>query len=154
MQPLEELKDRGRFRLQNTFMINLPRESKTATEIVAWWTSMPIYFSWLITALLSVGGDTNNHNLQQSGRLLYCVTRPVHVNAQRRSTLLRLVCDRWNPVTLLANQVERHAYPESVQFASSPELRFTVRESQSQGFGASLDVREGRMLPTTLLPGA
>src|ERR1700724_550431 len=55
-------------------MINLPRESVTATEIVAWWTSMPIYFSWLITALLSVGGDTNNHNLQQSGRLLYCVT--------------------------------------------------------------------------------
>src|SRR5271154_1987297 len=54
-------------------MINLPRESVTATEIVAWWTSMPIYFSWLITALLSVGGDTNNHNLQQSGRLLYCV---------------------------------------------------------------------------------
>src|SRR4030081_3080808 len=54
-------------------MITLPRESKTATEIVAWWTSMPIYFSWLITALLSVGGDTNNHNLQQSGRLLYCV---------------------------------------------------------------------------------
>src|SRR5258706_8838173 len=36
-------------------MINLPRESVTATEIVAWWTSMPIYFSWLITALLSVG---------------------------------------------------------------------------------------------------
>src|SRR3984893_3003675 len=60
-------------------MINLPRESKTATEIVAWWTSMPIYFSWLITALLSVGGDTNNHNLQQSGRLLYCVHRPVGV---------------------------------------------------------------------------
>src|SRR5882757_5180788 len=58
-------------------MINLPRESKTATEIVAWWTSMPIYFSWLITALLSVGGDTNNHNLQQSGRLLYCVHSPV-----------------------------------------------------------------------------
>src|SRR5271156_2835648 len=54
-------------------MINLPRESKTATEIVAWWTSMPIYFSWLITALLLVGGDTNNHNLPQSGRLLYCV---------------------------------------------------------------------------------
>ena len=26
---------------------------------------------------------------------------PVHVNAQRRSTLLRLVCDRWNPLTLL-----------------------------------------------------
>jgi len=48
------------------------------------------------------------------------VLSPVHVNAQRRSTLLRLVCDRWNPVTLLANQVERHAYPESVQFASSP----------------------------------
>src|SRR5260370_37966226 len=61
-------------------MINLPRESKTATEIVAWWTSMPIYVSWLITALLSVGGDTNNHNLQQSGRLLYCVTRRFSTN--------------------------------------------------------------------------
>src|ERR1700730_3778869 len=57
-------------------MINFPRKSVTATEIVAWWTSMPIYFSWLITALLSVSGDTNNHNLQQSGRLLYCVTSP------------------------------------------------------------------------------
>ncbi len=34
------------------------------------------------------------------------------------------------------------------------ELRLTVLESQSQGFGASLDVREGSMLPTTLLPGA
>jgi hypothetical protein len=30
---------------------------------------MPIYFSWLITALLSVSGDANNHNLPQSGRL-------------------------------------------------------------------------------------
>jgi hypothetical protein len=83
---------------------------------------------------------------------------PVHVNAQRRSTLLRLVCDRWNPVTLLANQVERHAYRESVQFAASLNcasgLRFTVRESQSQGFGASLDAPEDSMLPKTLLPGA
>jgi hypothetical protein len=34
------------------------------------------------------------------------------------------------------------------------ELRFTVRESQSQGFGASLDAPEGSMLPKTLLPGA
>src|SRR5260370_42621969 len=58
---------------------------------------------------------------------------PVHVNAQRRSTLRRLVCDRWNPVTLLANQVERHAYPQSVQFASSPScgLQFANR-----GYGA------------------
>ena len=32
----------------------------TATEIVDWWTSMPIYFSWLITALLSVSGDANS----------------------------------------------------------------------------------------------
>src|SRR3984957_5644783 len=57
-------------------MINLPRESMTATEIVAWWTSIPIYFSWLITALLSVSGDANNHNLPQSGRLLFCVHLP------------------------------------------------------------------------------
>jgi len=34
------------------------------------------------------------------------------------------------------------------------ELRLTVRESQSQGFGAPLDVREGSMLAMTLLPGA
>src|SRR5438309_11310477 len=58
-------KNRGRFRLQNTSMINLPRESVTATEIVAWWTSIPIDFSWLITALLSVSGDATNHYLSQ-----------------------------------------------------------------------------------------
>jgi hypothetical protein len=34
------------------------------------------------------------------------------------------------------------------------ELRLTVRESQSQGFGASLDAPEDSMLPKTLLPGA
>ena len=34
------------------------------------------------------------------------------------------------------------------------ELRLTVRESQSQGSGASLDVREGSMPAMTLLPGA
>ena len=28
---------------------------------------------WFITALLSVGGDANDQNLPQSGRLLYCV---------------------------------------------------------------------------------
>jgi len=65
-------------------MINLPRESVTATEIVAWWTSMPIYFSWLITVLLSVGGDTNDHNLPQSGPLLYCVHSPSKAGAEFR----------------------------------------------------------------------
>jgi hypothetical protein len=34
---------------------------------------MPIYFAWFIEALLSVGGDANDQNLPQSGRLLYCV---------------------------------------------------------------------------------
>jgi hypothetical protein len=34
---------------------------------------MPIYFAWFTTALLSVGADTSNQNLPQSGRLLYCV---------------------------------------------------------------------------------
>src|SRR6516165_1211057 len=34
------------------------------------------------------------------------------------------------------------------------ELRLTVRESQSQGFGASLDVPESSRLTKTLLPGA
>jgi hypothetical protein len=36
---------------------------------------MPIYFAWFTTALLSVGGDANDQNLPQSGRLLYCVVR-------------------------------------------------------------------------------
>jgi hypothetical protein len=40
---------------------------------------MPIYFAWFITALLSVGGDANDQNLPQSGRLLYCVIIPVAV---------------------------------------------------------------------------
>ena len=34
------------------------------------------------------------------------------------------------------------------------ELQLTIRELRSQGFGASLDVREGSMLAMTLLPGA
>jgi hypothetical protein len=40
---------------------------------------MPIYFAWFIEALLSVGGDANDQNLPQSGRLLYCVIIPVAV---------------------------------------------------------------------------
>jgi hypothetical protein len=46
---------------------------------------MPIYFAWFTTALLSVGGDANDQNLPQSGRLLYCVIRGVAVEklAQR-----------------------------------------------------------------------
>src|SRR5580700_9424853 len=36
---------------------------------------MPVYFAWFTTALLSVGGDANDQNLPQSGRLLYCVGR-------------------------------------------------------------------------------
>src|SRR5580700_7602127 len=40
---------------------------------------MPIYFAWFTTALLSVGGDTSNQNLPQSGRFLYCVVIPVAV---------------------------------------------------------------------------
>jgi hypothetical protein len=39
---------------------------------------MPIYFVWFITALLSVGGDANDQNLPQSGRLLYCVIIPAY----------------------------------------------------------------------------
>ncbi len=32
---------------------SLPVESRTATEIVAWWTSRPIYFSLFTRVLLS-----------------------------------------------------------------------------------------------------
>ena len=46
------------------------------------------------------------------------------------------------------------AYAESVAIRVESELRLTVRESQSQGFGASLDVPESSRLAKTLLPGA
>jgi hypothetical protein len=50
---------------------------------------------------------------------LQCVICPVHVNAQRRSTLRRLVGDRWNSVIFLAKQVEQRAHAEFAQFGSS-----------------------------------
>ena len=40
------------------------------------------------------------------------------------------------------------------QLADSSELQLTVRESQSQGFGASLGVPENSRLTKTSLPGA
>jgi len=44
---------------------------------------------------------------------------PAHVNAQRSSTLRRLVGDRWDSVIFLANQVEHRAHAEFAQFGSS-----------------------------------
>jgi hypothetical protein len=80
---------------------------------IVWWL-----FWWLLVAIVL------QRERQAYGKEGTVESRrahwPVLVNAQGRSTLRTLVCDRWNPVTLLANQVERHAYPESVQFASSP----------------------------------
>src|SRR5215470_14676760 len=49
---------------------NLPAESKTATEIVAWCTSSPIYLASFMRALLVVGVDANDQNLLQAGALL------------------------------------------------------------------------------------
>jgi len=43
---------------------------------------MPIYFSWLITALLSISGDVNNHNLPQSGRLFILRVIEIFANWQ------------------------------------------------------------------------
>src|SRR4029077_16230472 len=51
-------------------MMNLPWESITATEIVAWWTSSPIYFSPLIEGAPFVGDHANDDNLLQRGRPL------------------------------------------------------------------------------------
>ena len=42
----------------------------------------------------------------------------------------------------------------SIMLRPKSELRLTDRESQSRGCGASLDVREGSMLPKTSSPGA
>src|SRR3979411_2818887 len=96
-------------------MINLPRESVTATEMVAWWTSMPIYFSWLITALLSVSGDANNHNLPQSGRLLYCVQH--YDRHGRRSSLggSTIICFRMlkRPAVVEAQPGDDHSITEA-----------------------------------------
>ena len=49
---------------------------------------------------------------------------------------------------------ERIGLFASTQNEDPSELQLTVRESQSQGFGASLDVPESSMLPKTLFPGA
>jgi hypothetical protein len=48
---------------------------------------MPIYFSWFITALLSVSGDANNHNLPQSGRLF--ILRVIAIFRQQDHGLLK-----------------------------------------------------------------
>src|SRR5215831_19015098 len=48
---------------------SLPTESLTATEIVAWCTSSPIYLASFMRALL-VGDDANDQNLLQKGALL------------------------------------------------------------------------------------
>src|SRR5246127_5129273 len=40
-----------------------------STGMFARHTPMPIYFAWFTKALLSVGGDANDQNLPQSGRL-------------------------------------------------------------------------------------
>src|SRR6516165_12422852 len=93
-------------------------------------------FCWL--DLFRKMGSERSHLQRQNDRssaartatkMGQCSSNVDHVNARRRSTLRRLVCDRWNAVTLLANQVERHACPESVQFASSPTcgLQFANR---------------------------
>jgi len=48
----------------------LPATSRTATEIVAWCTSSPIYLASFMRALLLVGVDANDQNLLQAGALL------------------------------------------------------------------------------------
>src|SRR5579864_636860 len=44
---------------------SLPVQSRTATEIVAWCTSSPIYLASFMRVLLVVGGDANDQNLLQ-----------------------------------------------------------------------------------------
>src|SRR5579864_812603 len=64
---------------------------------------MPIYFVWFTTALLSVGGDTSNQNLPQSGRLLYCVIIPVRNIHPKPSQFsdIRVRVRRGNPAVAL-----------------------------------------------------
>jgi hypothetical protein len=70
---------------------------------------MPIYFAWFITALLSVGGDANDQNLPQSGRLLYCVGRgflDIYPGQPVPAHLQSLVSDYWlHPITAHFYQV-------------------------------------------------
>jgi hypothetical protein len=47
-----------------------PLESRTAAEIVAVCTSIPIYLASFMRALLVVGVDANDQNLLQTGALL------------------------------------------------------------------------------------
>ena len=125
-------------------------EASHASEIVAWTASSRPGSGMKLESERMIG------NPEVGGRLLLYCGPSTHCSRQRTTKihLRRLVCDRWNPVILLANQVKRHAYPESVPIRVEAELRLTVRESQSQGFGASLDALEGSTLPKTLLQGA
>src|SRR5262245_22961449 len=53
---------------------SLPAESLTATEIVAWCTSSPIYLASFMRALLVVGVDENDQALLQKGALYNAFT--------------------------------------------------------------------------------
>src|SRR5215467_14048741 len=53
---------------------SLPAESLTATEIVAWCTSSPIYLASFMRALLVVGVDANDQTLLQKGALYNAFT--------------------------------------------------------------------------------
>ena len=58
-----------------TSITRFPLESRTAAEIVAACTSIPIYLASFMRALLVVGVDANDQNLLQTGAL-YRVRQP------------------------------------------------------------------------------
>src|SRR5512135_153577 len=82
-------------------------------------------------------------------RLAQRVPYPVHVNAQRRSTMQRLLVTGGMPLPY--SPIKRNTRTRRIRVIRiESEVRLTVRESQSQGFGAWLDVREGSRPATTL----
>ena len=54
----------------------------------------------------------------------------------------------------LRTKVRRFAMGVALQHGSLSGTAVTIRELRSRGPGVPLDVREGSMLPKTLLPGA
>src|SRR5579864_5625907 len=93
---------------------------------------MAIYFVWFTTALLSVGGDTSNQNLPQSGRLLYCVISGLLDIYSVRSRLEPQV------LTVIAVGVLRFGFLQDGDVGDgvfSPREEIIAREAAPPSFG-------------------
>ena len=111
----------------------------------------------LSNPLLSVAGCSLEWGSGEEGVALPCRSMSALIGSRQRTTKINLAEIGLGPVESGYLSRQSIGAPRTRRIRAirvESELRFTVRESQSQGCGASLDVREGSMLAMTLLPGA